>query len=252
MKKDFVINPMEKGYIQIYTGDGKGKTTAALGLAMRAAGAGMRVYIGEFVKEVEYSEIRILRERFPEIDVEFFREDDGDLVSVSKTKGNRKAAKNGSRRGGGAVKAAGTGLKEYFGQLIKEKEHSELRRLQELFPEIDEEIYRDDNGDLISVSRSKRSHEAAKKGFDRVREVVMSGEYDVVILDELMILALIGLIKEKDVLNLMKDKPEDVELVITGRHASKRMIKNADLVSEVKEIKHYYNEGVLSRRGIEC
>ena len=80
----------------------------------------------------------------------------------------------------------------------------------------------------------------------------MSGEYNVVILDELTILIIMRLIKEKEILNLMKDKPEGVELVITGRHATKRMIKNADLVSEVKEIKHYYNEGVLSRRGIEC
>ena len=183
MKKDFVIDPMTKGYIQIYTGNGKGKTTAAMGLAMRAAGAGMKVYIGEFIKEVEYSEIRMLRERFPEIDVE---------------------------------------------------------------------LYRDDHGELISVSRSNRSHEAAKKGFERVREVVLSGEYDVVILDELTILPLIRVIKEKDVLKLMEDKPENVELIITGRHASKRMIKNADLVSEVQEVKHYFREGVLSRKGIEC
>lgn len=252
MKKDFVIDPMTKGYIQIYTGNGKGKTTAAMGLAMRAAGAGMKVYIGEFIKEVEYSEIRMLRERFPEIDVEFFREDEGDLVSVSKTEGNHTAAKNDPRGVRGVMRSAGAGVKGYFGQLIKDMEHSELKRLKNLFPEIDVELYRDDHGELISVSRSNRSHEAAKKGFERVREVVLGGEYDVVILDELTILPLIRIIKEKDVLKLMEDKPENVELIITGRHASKRMIKNADLVSEVQEVKHYFREGVLSRKGIEC
>ena len=241
MKKDFVIDPMTKGYIQIYTGNGKGKTTAAMGLAMRAAGAGMKVYIGEFIKEVEYGE-----------DVEFFKEDEGDLVSVSKTEGNHTAAKNDSRGVRGVMRSAGAGVKGYFGQLIKDMEHSELKRLKDLFPEIDVELYRDDHGELISVARSDRSHEAAKQGFERVREVVLNGEYDVVILDELTILPLIRVIKEKDVLKLMEDKPENVELIITGRHASKRMIKNADLVSEVQEVKHYFREGVLSRKGIEC
>ena len=252
MKKDFVIDPMTKGYIQIYTGNGKGKTTAAMGLAMRAAGAGMKVYIGEFIKEVEYGEIRMLRERFPEIDVEFFKEDEGDLVSVSKTEGNHTAVKNDSHGVRGVMRSAGAGVKGYFGQLIKDMEHSELKRLRDLFPEIDVELYRDDHGELISVARSDRNHEAAKQGFERVREVVLSGEYDVVILDELTILPLIRVIKEKDVLKLMEDKPENVELIITGRHASKRMIKNADLVSEVQEVKHYFREGVLSRKGIEC
>ncbi len=250
MKKDFVINPMTKGYTQIYTGTGKGKTTAAIGLAVRAVGAGMKVYIGEFIKEMEYSEIRILRDRFPEIDVEFFREDDGDLVSVSKTKGERTAAKNDPRRIRNAMRAAGTGLKKQVGRFVKEAENSEIRRLRELFPEIG--LKCSGEGDLISLSKTKEDYEAAKRGFDRVREVVLSGEYDVVILDELPLLLIMRVIKEKEILRLMQDKPEGVELVITGRHASKRMMKNADLVSEVKEIKHYYNEGVLSRKGIEC
>ena len=131
-------------------------------------------------------------------------------------------------------------------------EYSEIRILRDRFPEIDVEFFREDDGDLISLSKTKEDYEAAKRGFDRVREVVLSGEYDVVILDELPLLLIMRVIKEKEILRLMQDKPEGVELVITGRHASKRMMKNADLVSEVKEIKHYYNEGVLSRKGIEC
>ena len=143
-----------------------------------------------------------------------------------------------------------SGLHSYIGEFIKEAENSEIRRLRELFPEIG--LKCSGEGDLISLSKTKEDYEAAKRGFDRVREVVLSGEYDVVILDELPLLLIMRVIKEKEILRLMQDKPEGVELVITGRHASKRMMKNADLVSEVKEIKHYYNEGVLSRKGIEC
>ena len=183
MTDKFTIDPMTRGYVQIYTGGGKGKTTAALGLAMRAAGAGLRVFMGEFIKEMEYGEIGILRDRFPEVDVELFGIEAGCII--------------------------------------------------------DREV-------------SAEDIEAAKAGLARVREVLMSGDYDVVILDELTIPVSMGLLDEDEVVALMDGKPEGTELVITGRGATEKMIGHADLVTEMKEIKHYYRQGVLSRRGIEC
>ncbi|MBQ9061179.1 MAG: cob(I)yrinic acid a,c-diamide adenosyltransferase [Firmicutes bacterium] len=174
---------MTKGYVQIYTGGGKGKTTAALGLAMRAAGAGLRVFIGEFIKEMEYGEIDIIRERFPEIDAELFGIEAGCII--------------------------------------------------------DREV-------------SAEDIEAAKAGLARAKEILMSGTYDVVILDELTIPISMGLLEEEDVIALMDGKPEGTELVITGRGATEKMVGHADLVTEMKEIKHYYRQGVLSRKGIEC
>lgn len=181
--KDFTINPMTKGYIQIYTGDGKGKTTAALGLAMRAAGAGLKVFLGEFIKEMEYGEIGIIRERFPEITAELFGIEAGCVIGREAT---------------------------------------------------DEDI------------------RAAEEGLAKAKTILMSGEYNVVILDELTIPVNLGLLQEDAVLDLMGSKPEHVELIITGRGATENMIARADLVSEMKEIKHYYRQGVLSRKGIEC
>ena len=181
--KDFTINPMTKGYIQIYTGDRKGKTTAALGLAMRAAGAGLKVFLGEFIKEMEYGEIGIIRERFPEINAELFGIEAGCVIGREVT---------------------------------------------------DEDI------------------RAAEEGLAKAKAVLMSGDYNVVILDELTIPVNLGLLQEDAVLDLMDSKPEHVELIITGRDATENMIAHADLVSEMKEIKHYYRQGVLSRKGIEC
>ncbi|MDO4870020.1 MAG: cob(I)yrinic acid a,c-diamide adenosyltransferase [Bacillota bacterium] len=174
---------MDQGYIQIYTGNGKGKTTAALGLAMRAAGAGYRVYIGQFIKEMEYSEIGILRDRFPEVTVELFGTPEGCII--------------------------------------------------------DREPSDDDKN-------------AAAAGFDKARRAVISGEYDLVILDELTIPVAMGLLSEESILKLMDERPDGVELVITGRYATDKMMEMADLVSEMNEIKHYYRQGVLSRKGIEC
>ena len=183
MTNSFTIDPMTKGYVQIYTGGGKGKTTAALGLAMRAAGSGLKVFIGEFIKEMEYGEIGIIRQRFPEIDVRLF-----------------------------GIEA----------------------------------------GCIIDRAVTPEDIEAAKAGLAEARKVLMSGDYDIVILDELTIPVSMGLLDEDDVIALMDEKPEAVELIITGRGATEKMIGRADLVTEMKEIKHYYRQGVLSRRGIEC
>ena len=180
---EYKIYPMTKGYVQVYTGDGKGKTTAALGLALRACGAGLRVYIGQFIKEMEYGEITVLRDRFPEVTVELFGTEEGCIIG---------------REPDEADKAA------------------------------------------------------ARKGLLRVREVITGGEYNLVILDEITIPVSMGLLAEDDLLDLIDERPENVELVFTGRGATEALIARADLVTEMKEVKHYYRKGVLSRKGIEC
>lgn len=172
-----------KGYFHIYTGDGKGKSTAALGLAMRAAGAGLRTYFGEFIKFQEYSEVAVLRERFPEIKVELF--------------GNEGLCINGR--------------------------------------------------DLTELDK-----ETAMDGFNRSMAAMKSGDYDLVILDEICIAVYTGALPEDDAMRLVEERPENVELVFTGREATQRMIDAADIVTDMKEVKHYYQQGVTSRKGIDC
>ncbi len=169
-----------KGYVQVYTGDGKGKTTAALGLALRAAGAGLRTYIGQFVKGMKYSELESLK-RF------------ADLITI----------------------------RQYGRDCF---------------------IYKDPDEEDIR---------AAREGLEEVRKVMASGEYDVIILDEATIATYYDLFSVDDLLDVIKKRPEGVELVITGRKADPRIMEAADLVTEMKEIKHYYQAGVQARDGIE-
>jgi len=168
------------GYVQVYTGDGKGKTTAALGLALRASGAGLKVFIGQFAKGQEYSEIKILREKFDNI------------------------------------------------------------------------IVRQYGRDCFIVNAPKQEDiDLARAGLAEVREAILSGAYDLVILDEINIAIYFKLFGVEDVLELIREKPEQVELVLTGRKADPQIIAAADLVTEMKEIKHYYQKGVAARTGIE-
>jgi len=168
------------GYVQVYTGNGKGKTTAALGLALRAAGAGLRVLIVQFAKKGPYSE-HLALERF------------ADLITV---------------------RTAGTGA-----FLKKEPDEAEIR--------------------------------AARQGFDEARRDVLSGGYDVVVLDEIHVATHHGLIAVEDLLDLIAVRPLGVELVLTGRNADARVLEKADLVTEMREVKHYYEKGVPAREGIE-
>ncbi len=169
-----------KGYIQIYTGDGKGKTTAALGLTLRAYGAGLRVFIGQFIKGMAYSELKAL----PELK---------DRVT----------------------------LKQYG------------------------------RGCFIRQKPSSEDTAAARQGFDECRAMVMNGDYDIVILDELNIALHFKLVSLDDVIALCKNKPDSVELIITGRCMPDELLEIADLVTEMKELKHYYRSGVTARKGIE-
>jgi len=169
-----------RGFLQVYTGDGKGKTTAALGLALRAAGAGLKVFIGQFAKGAEYSEIKTLRKLAPEITLKQF-----------------------GRR-----------------CFINEKPEAEDIRL-------------------------------ARNGLHEIETAIQSGTFDLVILDEANIAVYYNLFSVDELLDVVQNRPEKVEIVITGRKAEARLIAAADLVTEMKEIKHYYRQGVAARTGIE-
>lgn len=171
---------MSKGYIQVYTGNGKGKTTAALGLALRAIGAGKKVFIGQFVKGMHYSELDAIRNNLKDIEIKQY------------------------------------GLDCF---IVNEPEEK----------------------DII----------AANKGLDEMKNVILSGSYDLVVMDELNIALYYKLFDVKEVLDILKRKPDHTEIVITGRYAPEPIIEIADLVTEMKEIKHYYRQGVEARKGIE-
>ena len=169
-----------KGYVQVYTGKGKGKTTAALGLSLRAAGAGLKVYIAQFLKMGEYSELKALK-RF------------SDLITV-----------------------------EQFG-----------------------------TGKFILDQPAPEEILAAEKGLIRIRSVITAGKYDLIVLEEANLAVKFNLFPVEDLLDIINTKPESVELVITGRDADPAIIKKADLVTEMKEVKHYFQKGVTARVGIE-
>jgi len=170
---------LKKGLVQIYTGNGKGKTTAALGLALRAKGTGLRVCVYQFIKGKPYGEHKALK-----------------------------------RLGGVDVIQCG-------------------RRC------------------FIKRSPAKKDVEMAKNGLEKARQIIASGKYDVVILDEINVTPKLGLIKTKNIVNLLKEKPSRLELVLTGRYCPKSLYKHADLITDMREIKHPYQRGIKARRGIE-
>ena len=169
-----------QGFVQIYTGDGKGKTTAALGLALRAAGAGLRVYFGQFIKNGDYSELTGLA-RF------------ADCITVAQ-----------------------------FGL-----------------------------GRFVGREPAPADREAAQRGLQEIRRALVSGAYDLVIGDEANVAASRGLIEEADLLALIDLRPPQVELVLTGRGAPAVVLARADLVTEMRAVRHYYDRGVAARVGIE-
>ncbi len=173
---------MKKGYIQVYTGNGKGKTTASIGQAARAAGAGLKTFIIQFMKEFPYSEIISLKELNEWITIEQYGKDD--FV--------------------------------YKRELPSEED--------------------------LAVS---------KRALKRAEDVMLSKEYDIIILDEILVAIYFKLFREDDVLNFIEKKPDEIELILTGRYCPEKIIEKADLVTEMKEVKHYYTKNVLSRKGIE-
>lgn len=151
---------------------------------------------------------------------------------------------------GQALRAVGQGYKVFILQFMKGREYGEFIAAEKYLPNLT--ILK--SGLDSFVMRGKAAAidiELAQKGLDLARKVVMSGKYDMVILDEINVAMDFKLIKLKEVIDLIKNKPAALNLILTGRYAPKEIIKLADTVSEVQEIKHHYNAGIKDRAGIE-
>ncbi|MCK4237071.1 MAG: cob(I)yrinic acid a,c-diamide adenosyltransferase [Candidatus Krumholzibacteria bacterium] len=169
------------GLIQVYTGTGKGKTTAALGLAMRACGHGLRAYMVQFMKgRIDYGELKVA-ERIEGLTIEQF------------------------------------GRPDFVDKDNPAEEDIEL----------------------------------AREALARSKEIVLSGEYDLVILDEINVAVSFGLIALRRVIDFVKKKPPGLELILTGRFAPDELIEIADTVTEMREVRHHYQKGIKARKGIE-
>lgn len=169
-----------KSYIHVYTGAGKGKTTASLGLAFRAAGAGHKVFLAQFIKGGRYSELNALK-RFE------------DLITV-----------------------------EQFGR-----------------------------GRFINGKPSEDDIADARRGLIKMKNVLASGDYRLVVMDEVNIALHYNLFSAAEIIDLLDSRAEGTEVVLTGRHALPEILEKADLVTEMRAVKHYFKEGVKARVGIE-
>lgn len=173
---------MKEGYFHIYTGNGKGKTTAALGIAFRAMGHGLKTYVGQFMKGQYCGEHEAARRVAP-------------LVTIERYGGKRFALRGNAPQ--------------------------------------DDDI------------------RMAKEGLRRARKAILSEAYDIAVLDEIITACSFGLITLEEMLEVVALRPSGVELVFTGRNAPPELIERADLVTEMKEIKHYHQKGIKARKGIE-
>lgn len=173
---------LERGLVQIYTGNGKGKTTAALGLATRAAGQGFHVCFLQFLKDLP----------------------SGEVISVRKLDMR-------------LIRFPGTFC---CGRRLSREDKSKLK-------------------------------DEMQEALSQTEKIVKSGRYNLVILDEINFVLYKRLIKVKDILHLIKNKPSHIELVLTGRYAPPSLIQAADLVTEMLEVKHPFQQGIKARKGIE-
>ena len=172
---------MEKGYTQIYTGNGKGKTTAALGLLTRAVGHNFKIFLCQFLKGRDYGELHTLQ-KFETVTYERY----------------------------------GRGV------FIKNKE--------------------------FVTDKDKK---LMREGYESLKNALLRGKYDIVIADEILGTLRYDLISVDEIKFLIKNKPETTELILTGRNAPDELIEMADLVTEMREVKHYFQKGIMSRKGIE-
>ncbi|UUX93273.1 cob(I)yrinic acid a,c-diamide adenosyltransferase [Methanoplanus endosymbiosus] len=170
---------MRKGYIHINTGDGKGKTTAALGLSIRTLISGGKVFFGQFIKKGNTAELSV-PDYFENFTIEQFGE-----------------------------------------------------------------------GFLLGRVPDDNDIRSAEEGLKKVAGILKGGEYDLVVMDEVNVAISKGLIKVEDVLSALDSKAGHVEVIMTGRNAPEELIERADLVTEMRKVKHYYDKGVKGREGIE-
>ncbi|MEK6857016.1 MAG: cob(I)yrinic acid a,c-diamide adenosyltransferase [Nanoarchaeota archaeon] len=197
------------GLVHVITGDGRGKTTSSLGLALRAIGQGFKVYMIQFLKSGDTGELFAVKKYLPSMTIVQFGKDaleDKQLKMFEYEGGNKVEIKPVGPKGGG----------KYY--------H---------FPSDNEEA------------------EPARRALEHAFNIIKKGEHDVVILDEINCSLKKGLIPIQAALDLIKEKPQHVELLFTGRDAPKELMEVADYVSEVRRIKHPYDRGILARRGIE-
>lgn len=178
------VAKLKKGYIQVYTGNGKGKTTAAIGLGVRAAGNGYKVYMIQFLKGGKTGELESIKALNP-----YFQ-----IFRFEKSRG--------------------------FFWTLSEEEKIELK----------EEI---------------------QKGYNFALDSLKENKCDILILDEVMGAISNKLITEEQILTLMEAKPENIEIIMTGRNVPPSIMERANLVTEMKDVKHYFGEGVPAREGIE-
>lgn len=173
---------LKQGFVQVYTGNGKGKTTAAIGLAMRAIGAGLHVYFAQFMKNFPYSELTLLQSMQPQLQLKRY----GNDAFVFKKQPPSE-------------------------EIIAQMQH----------------------------------------GLNETRQAMLSEKFDVVVLDEVLVSIYFKIFTTNEIVQFIRQRPPKLELVLTGRYCPQEIIDLADLVTEMKEIKHYYQKGVLARRGIE-
>jgi len=149
------------------------------------------------------------------------------------------------------MRAAGSGLKTLVVMLMKDFAYGEVKCLDPLSPWIRLEQYGNDRFVFRKQPPAKEDIQAARLAVRRAREAMLSGEFDMVVLDEVCVAIYFGLLKTEEIVALLKAKPQPVEVILTGRYCPAQLIAMADLVTEMQEIKHYYQSGVTARKGIE-
>lgn len=150
-----------------------------------------------------------------------------------------------------AFRAMGHGLKTYIGQFMKSQPYGEVRSAEMVAPFITIEQYGKNGLIHVKPEPAEEDVDAAESGLERARRRLLSGDYNIVVFDEIFTACYFRLISVRDILALMADRPPGVELILTGRYAPKVVIEAADLVTEMREVKHYYQRGVAARTGIE-
>lgn len=151
---------------------------------------------------------------------------------------------------GQALRAIGQGYQVCIIQFMKSRKYGEVMAIEKYIPNITIFQFGLDSF-VMRENTAQVDIDLARQGFIKAKEIIQNGEYNLIILDEINIAVDFDLIPEELVLDLIKNKPPELDLMLTGRYASKKLIEIADLVSEVKEIKHHYNAGIKNRAGIE-
>jgi cob(I)alamin adenosyltransferase len=197
-----IMTPSKLGLVQVYTGEGKGKTSASLGLSLRALGQGFSTYIIQFMKSGDTGELFSVKKYIPNIKIAQFGKD---AIADKQSK---------------MFEFDGTG-----------------------------EMNGTDGRFIFLPDAAER--EPARRALEHASNVIKSGKYNLVVLDEINCALAKNLIDIKDVIGLLDEKPENVEVILTGRNAPQAIMDRADYVSEIKQVKHPWEQGIGARRGIE-